>query len=353
MPIETPYIKSIAADFPGTSVNLAQLESEIEASTSGISIQLKDITRNGDVVTITFKDVLPGGEETALDSIVGAHTPSIEISTIEVDVSNTPVVRTRKMGAGVGRVWAISYNWCDRTTWYDQAVYVSEEVVGVGNGVLGLFSLDHGNVIDLSHGKVFEEDLIVAPSSSAWSPEITVDGVPQTERVPFASSGGDYSIDYETGDITFHTVPGLGDEIKASYYYNPDTTGNSLIELGPAPGKKWSIDRAEVQFSKDVGITDTIIWEIRAGGFLVSPATKYKTLGDYLDTSYGSFPEFPAMGGAARGLTQPTVLLRWEYVASIEILSSLGLKVAVYLENDIPFTGERATFTLYAAEEDE
>lgn len=353
MPTETPYIKSLSSDFPSASVNVAKLQFEIQAAASGITVQLKDITRNGDQVTITFKDELPPAEETALDTVIAAHDYTASPPILDTQIINDPTVHVRKPSEGINRVWAISHNWCDKTTWFQRSVYVEDEAVGIGDGAQTVFSLANDFVIDMTHGKVADEDLIVPHSSASWDPIVKIDGLIQVGRVPFASSGGDYTIDYVAGEITFASAPGVGQQVLATYYYSPNTPGSSIIEYSPPVGKKWLIDIAEVQFSKNIIMSDTVVWEVLAGGMPVAAPTIYKSFGNYLDTSYGSYPIIPALGGPDRGLLEDTVVLRWEYVSSIVLLSSLGLTARVCLQNDIPYGGERATFTLYAAEENE
>ena len=72
MPTPTKYTYAISTDF---SAGLAadRLDRDIRASSS-FSIALDRIDTSGDDCDIWFRDVLPGGEETALDALVAAHT---------------------------------------------------------------------------------------------------------------------------------------------------------------------------------------------------------------------------------------------------------------------------------------
>jgi len=364
---ETTYTYSIVNDFPNAAVDAANLHDEIVASS--IVIALDGISTNGDDCYVVFKDSLSAGDKTILDGDTSApaggliadhnHIPIHPVEKVSID--NSPIVIPRKSTSN-SRVYSFSPNWCDKTTWYHSSERVFEESVGTGDGTTTVFNLANTNVIDLRHGKVTEESLISAPSAASgetpdptdWHPIIKVNGSEQTERTPFAASGGDYILNYSTGQITFATAPTSGHAIIATYSYCKTTSGSSVFDFGPPPsGKQWTIDFAEAQFSKDVGLEDSIFYAPFIGESQVGPTTIYKTAGNFLDFTFGSFPIIPAFGGSARGLSQDTIILRWEYLAPIVLQSSLGLKIRVWLENDAVFTGERATSTMYAFEEDE
>ena len=277
-----------------------------------------------------------------------------EASTSIVDVNNSPNVIPRKPTTG-NRAYCFSHDFTKKTTWYYSSVVVTGESVGTGDGATAVFSLTNNNIIDLTHGYLTDEDYLDPPSGlTQWAPIVYLDGVVQTERVPFATSGGDYEIDYSTGDITFYTAPGNGVAITADYAYSPDTAGSSIIEFGPPAGKVWNIDRAEAQFSKDVILTDDIVWSVFVGGVEVDPTLRstYKRVQNFHDYAFGSYPVIPAFGGADRGASQDTILLRWEYLIPIIVDNATGAKIRVWMTNDTPFTGERATVTLYAEETD-
>jgi len=266
--------------------------------------------------------------------------------------------------AGHARAYAFSPDWTKRETWYYKSVYQQDENVGTGDGVQTVFNLDNDFVIDLTHGKVMEEELVpvvdagVSDQPSSWSPVVKVNDVAKTERAPFAASGGDYTIDYAAGTITFEVAPPNGELVVCSYFYSPDAAGHSYVEYIPPDGKVWYVERAEAQFSKDIILNDSVLFGVYVdhptyGLIQAAPPSYYKTVGGYLDYSTGSLPVVPAFGGASRGLTQDTILLQWKYLTAIALRSSLKLRIRVWLDNDVAFGGERATFTLYIRELDE
>ena len=193
-------------------------------------------------------------------------------------------------------------------------------------------------------------------SGVSWKPDIKVGGVSKTEDEPHDGPTHDFSVDYTSGIVAFSSAPTSGVEIRASYHYVPDS-GGSIHCFGPPAGKKWTIEKAEAQFSKDLVINDTLMTqpfltalEIPVPGM---PASEYPTAGSYLDFTYGSHPIVPAFGGATRGLQQDTIIMRWEYQSAMVFRHSDGVALKLWLKDDIPFSGERASLTVYALEEDE
>jgi len=382
MPIETIYQYSIT-DFQNNDVNVAQLGEEIR--NSDIVIALKNVLLEGEgetaVVNITFKDelseedleILDGNYDenpTAIGGLISAHVVIDHTDPPEtVTVANPKLIVQNERPAdadGIYRVYAFSVDLSEKCTWWYRSEYVQEEEVGTGDGATTTFALDHDHIIDLVHGKVTDEDRIPVKETATteqptqWDPVVKVDGVVQTRNNPFSNTGGAYTIDYTNGTIIFNSPPANGAEILCSYFYSPDTEGCSAMEYKPPAGKQWLIDTAEAQFAKNIQMTDTIrfgVWvehPLYGDIELANYRTDYKSIGNLLDYSFGSLPVIPALGGSfPRGLTQDTVLLRWEYVASITIASSQLTKIRISLVNDTPLTGERATFTLYGRESNE
>lgn len=367
---ETAYQYS-TSDF-NNGVDAGTLSDEIRTSAIIIALDRIDIVSTD--VFIVFKDALSDadltildGNETAVGGLIAAHqgTP-VEISQ-SVNISNIPSFHPLKAADtdGIRRAYAFSPSFCDKTSWWYRSVYVSDEAVGTGDGVEDTFDLDHPFIIDLVHGKITEENLIpIQDGASQWDPIVKIDDVVQQRVEPFYEdepdiTGGDsYHIDYKNGKIIFLSAPDNGAVITCSYFYSPNVPGSSDMEYKPPVGYQWLIDFAEVQFSKDAILNDEVQFSVWVehpiyGDILAAPKSVYKTAGNLLDYSFGSYPIIPAFGGNKRGVAQDTIILRWEYISSITIKSSQYLKIRINLKNDIPFGGERATFTLYARETSE
>ena len=133
------------------------------------------------------------------------------------------------------------------------------------------------------------------------------------------------------------------------------------------PGKALKLVRAEVQFTTDVVLKDTVIFETFGYVDVFAPQLVNNVNPDYVTsfpsltripinrTTYkGALPTYPALGGSGfRGVTQPTVVIQWDYAALLPISSAAGMEVRIYLEHGQPFDGTYATATLYGLSEDE
>lgn len=240
-----------------------------------------------------------------------------------------------------------SHNWCDKCSWYQGSVKATNEVLAdSGNGLT--FNSDHDFWIDLTHGRLTDEDRLVATSEagSNWIPTVKVNDVEQ-------SSG--YTINYESGDVTFSSSQS-GNTVKATYWY----AGNGDFTVSAAADKIFEILRVEIQFSKNIVLNDTMVFTPMgyAGVFApqLVPGTyaptdiiqidypnKYKGPKDYLNESNGSFPVVPAFGG----LNNDVLILVWDYLSRTNIVGNYGMRIVLGTENNNAHTGEIATATFY------
>ena len=219
----------------------------------------------------------------------------------------------RKDGSGLV---VVTYNWCDKCTWYQGSTRKTGHALTLDTGLV----YDSGiqNWIDLTHGRLYREDLV----SADYLVKVYDGATELTERTPFADSGGDYVVDYKTGKVTLAQAPSgavtdidLTDTIHfQAWAYNPEDLPNKIA---------------------------------------VTAKTTYKTVGDFVDEARGVYPQIPAFGGSSRGLTQPTLNFPFKYMQLKELFYSQGLEIRVWLENDTEFAGERATATFYCSSYDE
>lgn len=263
--------------------------------------------------------------------------------------------RTRVAGeprkTGDGLVF-VSHNWCDPTTWYTQSVRVEGETL-TDSGDGQTFDSLNSNWIDLTHGKIYRENLIAA----SYVPVVKVDGVVKTERAAWADSGGDFSINYTTGKVTFFESQS-GKVVTVDYSYE----NGSLFVVTPTAGKRLWIEYSEVQFSKDIEINaDTHFqpWAYSPTGVPAPPdkipaayPTTYRSLDNYIEEANGCYPEIPVMGGP-RGFSSPRITFPFKYQTIKELRSSYGVEIRVWLEGDLPFGGEYGTATFYCTSYDE
>lgn len=257
-----------------------------------------------------------------------------------------------------------SVNFCDPCTWYIGSQRVTEDVLTDSGDGLSWQHPGRTHWIDMYHGRVFDEDVLCTEVPHGYAVEVTVDDVVKTPRAPFADSGGDYTIDYATGTVTFASSQ-AGHTVKATYSYADD----SRFVLKPSEGRCLDIDYAEVDVSVDVVMNDTICFEVYGYVQVFAPqfwdgydppgpyptntlipltVTRYKTIRQLKQEAIGVSPKMPALSSTtARGNNSEWVTLPFRYGALRRLYASRGMELRIRLENNIAFEGDNATGTLY------
>ena len=264
------------------------------------------------------------------------------------------------------RVTLYSHDWTNPTTWYTSSAFVSGEVA-VDQGTHVDYALANKNVIDTFHGKLSGEDFLKDAEGRSYRVAVQVNGAAKTEQDPHDGAGGDFTIDYAAGVVHFLAPLAPTDVVTVDYHRAVDST----FVVAPIAGKNLSIDSAEVQFSTDIGITDSVIFQpyglvdvfapqlVQAGE--VPSGTKiplgdpvvYKTIADFQNDAWKSYPVYPAIGGTSwRGMTEPMIILDWDYQDVTMLSSAAGMEIRIKLQHDKPFTGTFATATFYCNSED-
>lgn len=247
------------------------------------------------------------------------------------------------------KITLISHDWCHPTTWYSHGIRVVDEIVTpVTPAIYTDYKVANTNLIDIYHGKITDEDPLKDEDNNSYRVVVKVNDIQLTEADP-DDGGNDYSIDYATGVITFTPALSENDEVKATYHYA--TTADFAIK--PTAGCKLLIKAAEVQFSKDVTLNDTVVFEVLVAGNVVAKST-YKTMQDYINAANGAYPVIPAMGGSTwRGMQNDCITFPWNYQSMTELKSSYGMEIRIKLSRNRAFGGEYATATFYCLEEPE
>lgn len=317
-----------------------------------------------------------------VDSAHTITTDSISIISTtgpdDVIITNVPNVITKKptTSTETSRTYSFSIDWTKKETWHYDAVKVVNEFVGVGDGVTTAFSLAHGGpttgevILNLTNGLVTDEQFIFSKVTPAepyptgvgfgygYSPLVLIDypdtdpPVPQVEQNTYdPGSQGHYMIDHANGVINFWQPPSLYSAVIVTYWYVP-SDAKGTMSINPPPGKRWLIDVVEAQFSEDIIMNDVVLQNQYSGETPIYPMNvEYRTMGAFCDYTFGSFPVVPPLGGPTRGLSKPTVIMRWEFATTVAIDSNQSIRS--WLKNGIPFGGERATLTWYAVEEND
>jgi hypothetical protein len=392
----TKYTYDVTNDFPGGAVNVSTLRTEIGTSAIVTAIERIDTVDGtyangvltGGTINIWFKATLSTGDKTLLDAdttgpaggLIAAHNNAIVEPTQQVEVTNTPAVSvTSEVKTTVwkphqseySRIYMFSCDFTKKQTWYEGSTKITEQFAA--DSVKTEFDLAHGSgnggaVVCLNRGLVTEEELLAPPSGSAggFVAVVDIDAIPQTEREFGEATGGTYEIDYVAGKLKFYTAPPNGSNVNITYYASPSGHGPSIV-AGPPSGKMWIINSAEVQLSADVDMTDSLLQNLIAdvpvfdgsGNYVttlidhkLAPDAVYSNVGNFLDYTYGSYPIIPAFGGT-RGLSKDTIILRWDYTAAMELMSSINMRMKVWTKHARGFGGERATVTIYGVEHDE
>ena len=263
----------------------------------------------------------------------------------------------------------ISPNFCDKTTWHVPALPIANETLS-DSGDLTTWNSVSSYWIDVMHGKITDERDLRA----TYTPVITVNDVAKVENSP-GLTDNDYSINYVTGSVIFNAALTGGDVVKATSYYKEN---GSLFIVAPSAGKLLRLTKAEIQFSTNMELTDTAIFEPYGYVDVFAPqlldtadppgpypsGTKiplgqkrvYQTMQDYVNEAQESFPEIPQIGGSGwRGSKGSIQIFSWPYQnrGTLDLVSSAGMEVRVQLESNIPFGGDVAVVTIYGISEDE
>lgn len=169
----------------------------------------------------------------------------------------------------------ISPNWCDKTTWYPNSVRVEDETADCQNvGTYTIYKVDHYPMIDSYHGKITGEDYRTDGNGVSFRVVVKVNGTQASEQDPHSGTGGDYTINYSSGEITFLSALQSTDAVTVSYHY----ANGSLWVLKPAAGEVLKIKRAECQFSEDVILTDSMVYDLYGNIEAFAPAMSYHVL---------------------------------------------------------------------------
>jgi len=365
MPTLTSYTYSISKDFSSGAVSSTNLTAEIRKST--ISTAFGYIDTSGDHINIWFRDELSAADKMTLD---GGTTPATGLlalhDSVEVVIPNAvtlshQLTSDNRIRVAIEKSNSTSLdiftpNWCDKTTWYQGSTRIVDEVANdTGNHLT--YQLAHTFLIDTYHGKLTGEDDFKDANGNSYRIVVKVNDSIKIEQDPHYGTGGDYTINYTAGNITFLNALQANDVVKVTYHY----AQSSAFYIRPAAGTSLSIDVSEVQFSKDVEITDTIIFQTFGYVDVFAPQLvnnpylpgtkiplktfKYKTMNDYQNAAFKAYPSYPALGG--RGQTQEVIVFDWDYQRSLTLIANYGMEVKIFLEHDAPFLGTYATASMY------
>jgi hypothetical protein len=260
------------------------------------------------------------------------------------------------------RYTAITPNWCDKTTWYWDSEKKTGQVLDHVSGYTVYESPTEGAVwVDNYHGKYSNEDFLLNHDGQVPRLKVYVNDVEKTEQDPHTGSGGDYTVDYTLARVTFLSALTDTDVVKVDVW----EVGSSTWNLVPETGKKLKITTSEVQFSKDILIKDTVLFQPEGPVEIFAPElcpdpypagtyiplgnpVVYKTMLDFVNEANGSMPLIPSTTGTPkswRDLQEDVVVYPWNYQAVTEV--DYPVRIAVSLQHDVELGGTVATATFY------
>lgn len=328
-------------------VKIANLDRlTIEIRNSDISIALDHIELVDDALDIWFKGELSENEMDILLALVIAHVDA-PIAQPPVDVN---IANSKKDSKGITKVsiyepegfsaTVATHDFTDKCSWFGDSVLVQNEVA-VQLEDEKKFQLAHTFIIDMAHGRCYDEDVILLATPS-YKPVVKLDDVVKVEGV-------DFEIDYALGQIIFPEI--VEGELKVSYHYA--TTSNYILK--PRPNMILQIKTAEIQFSKDVSITNPIIFEVYAevasGVKVAVPGTRiaYKNEKDFMNACNGGQGFIPQWGN----IDWETIVFPFDYARPKALKSSQKVEIRVFLRDHTPLPGKYATGTFYITSEPE
>jgi hypothetical protein len=256
------------------------------------------------------------------------------------------VLRTSIEKAEGARKTAVTPNWCDKTTWYYKATKQTGQTLTDQGAHTNYDSPTSKSWVDNYHGRYSSEDFLKTEGDDVPRMKVYVDSVEKTEQDPHTGSGGDYTVDYLNGRVTFLSALSAEAVVTADLW----EIGGSCWILKPDAGKKLKITSAEVQFSADISIKDSVTFQLYVGGSPYGDPVVYKTMVDYINEANGSKPPIPATTESSptwRDLTVDVITYPWDYQAVTELKSSLAMEIRVELEHDVELGGTIATATFY------
>jgi len=372
------YTYSISADTANGKLDSDKLHLEI--STSDIIIAIDRIGVSGDSANIWMKASLSETDENILTVVISEHDGEslLELPT-EVNLSNVAETTdhflrvTVEPREGDAKNF-YTPNFCDQTTWYENSTRETGVRLKKTDNVTFIFD-DPNNLnqeksppwIDLYHGNMFQEDLILQDHPEYnFELDISNDGGHVWERMSMNSLSEidqDYSVDFKNGIITFNEPVVNHAQVRVNCAKASDSL---LWTLAPDPGKRLKLIHSELQFSKDVELCADIVYEVWAynpywlptnGQPLKVPVPKgrstYKSVSDMLYESSGVYPVVPPFGGSGpRGINnQETIIFPFSYNTARDLSSAFGVEIRFTTKK--AHVGTFATTTFYCLQEDE
>lgn len=268
-----------------------------------------------------------------------------------------------------GSDWVVgSHNFCDKCSWFQDSIRVTGEVLqDSGDGYA--FISNNNAWIDMTSGRQHNESFWIKvqqeqnPSNPhGYQPRVYIDGYEAVKREPFETTGGDYEVIYESGQIVFFTNQS-GKVITADYSY-PNTSYFHVSVR--TPGTILVIEDAEADVSLDAVMNDDIVYswwfDIGGGTWIQLGEYSYSRMGQIATEARGTYPVFKATGSTAadkelplpefrrksRGMRSDRQATPFNYI-TVRPLPA-GAEMRIYTRHHREQGGEHVSITLYCSE---
>ena len=378
MSFQYQYTVNSDETFLNKKVDIPSLTSDIQASSIVTALDGPIQIVDGNCV-ITFKAALSQQDLLTLEGIIFAHTgvpvapvpaPSLSDGTPIVTLTNrqsdgTPLVASSPR---LGTEWVmVSHNFSDQCTWFGESVRVtSETLVDSGDGYT--FNSDNPFWIDMISGRMHNDTMWVAlqketnPSNPhGYQVIVKINGTTATMREPFTTSGGDFEVIWDTGQILFYNSQS-GNTVTADYSY----AKSSAFYVQPRlPNTILSLEDSETDITTDVVMCSELeytYWESDGYTWTNVGGYSYKRVSQILAEAVGAYPITPAIGATAAELAMPLQEFRrksrgtmfsrqvaqFSFKTPVQIGSNFQIRIS--LKNDVPLQGEFVLITFYCIE---
>lgn len=262
-------------------------------------------------------------------------TQQKQVVSLDVPTTTTGMQKVSVFEPEGDSATVVTFNFADKCTWYLFAQqYIKEPLTTSDDLVFSKAGKTHW--IDMTHGRVYDEDNLMGQNNNKWAVNIYVDGVKQT-------SG--YTVNYEDGTVTF-LASQAGKKVAADFCY----ATTSYYILRPRNGKILAIKGAEIQFSANIVLNTPFYFEpwfedhpIYGSSPIPLSKIVYKNAKDFISAANEGQGVVPKWGE----LTQDVHVFPFNYARPKPMRYSHRVGIRIYTKDHVPVGGEFATGTFY------
>jgi hypothetical protein len=348
--------------FLNKTVDIDAFTAQIRASS--ITVALDTVVINGPNCAITFKNALSTDEQTTLFDLVRAHDGKALPSNITVnfpaDKQQVNALNVSIVGKYGDEALFVTHNYCARESWFQQSVRVTGEVASNPSNDKITYVLANSNIIDVTHGKLYNEDIIAQTVNHGYTVAVVKDGSSVlTERECFEETGGDYTLDYKNGFLNLF-VPATN-TVTVDYSHE----NGSEWSIQPEPGTFLELHDAKLIYSQDAYFMDTVVYRIDGYAGVFAPdlvaanvlqatdqipiqTVYYKSLTQLLYEAE-SFGNTLPPSDNPRGFPLPMCSANFKFDPIRKLSSAAGMRLTLSLKHNRNFMGTQCAVAFNCA----